>query len=101
MHGHELGRALDFLRKQSPRRSLRTGSHCRTRARNYNFFIYSGVYRICIFTIYIFLLQKQVLLWGQSANKASNTGSGVMQVAARLPGHESTVVCLEFSPDNK
>lgn len=59
----------------------------------------NNVWRVCKY--YLILFIKQVLLWGQSASKSSSTGFGVMQLTARLPGHESTVVCLEFSPDNK
>lgn len=39
----------------------------------------------------------QVLLWG---HPLASTSPG-MQLLSRLPGHESTVVCLEFSPNNR
>lgn len=39
----------------------------------------------------------QVLLWGRPQGA---TAPG-MQLLSRLPGHESTVVCLEFSPNNR
>ena len=39
----------------------------------------------------------QVLLWGRPL---TTTAPG-MQLLSRLPGHESTVVCLEFSPNNR
>lgn len=40
----------------------------------------------------------QVLLWSRPPLAATSSG---LQLIGRLPGHESTVVCLEFSPDNK
>ena len=39
----------------------------------------------------------QVLLWGRPLTA---TAPG-MQLLSRLPGHERTVVCLEFSPNNR
>ena len=52
----------------------------------------------------------QILLWalsgatsGGATSGSASTGSNdsKMQLADRLPGHESTIVCLEFSPDNR
>ncbi len=46
----------------------------------------------------------QVLLWGRGSTQGQGNGataSGVMQLLSKLPGHESTAVCLEFSPDNR
>jgi len=46
----------------------------------------------------------QVLLWGRVSTQGqgnSATAPGVMQLLSKLPGHESTAVCLEFSPDNR
>jgi WD40 repeat protein len=46
-----------------------------------------------------------VLLWTAPAG-SNNTGAGAgagpnLQLVERLPGHESTVVCLQFSPDSR
>ena len=47
----------------------------------------------------------QVLLWGRATTASTGatgaTAQGVMQLLSKLPGHESTAVCLEFSPDNR
>lgn len=44
----------------------------------------------------------QVLLWGRpSAPTTASASVGAMQLLSKLPGHESTAVCLEFSPDNR
>jgi WD40 repeat protein len=44
-----------------------------------------------------------VLLWTAppSAVAASTPGAAHLQLVDRLPGHESTVVCLRFSPDSR
>lgn len=41
-----------------------------------------------------------VLLW-TATSSATSGASAHLQLRDRLPGHESTVVCLQFSPDGK
>lgn len=46
-----------------------------------------------------------VLLWTAPSASTSAGDAGVisppLQLVARLPGHDSTVVCLQFSPDSR
>ena len=47
----------------------------------------------------------QVLLWRRAliadSDRENHGDDGSMEVVRRLAGHESTVVCLQFSPDSR
>lgn len=46
-------------------------------------------------------LTAQIVLWRRTAAVCGRSDSGAMEIVRRLAGHESTVVCLQFSPDSR
>jgi len=46
-------------------------------------------------------LTAQIVLWRRTVAVCDRSDGGSMEIVRRLAGHESTVVCLQFSPDSR